>query len=778
MTTAKLMIKPMIRMACAVLFSVTAMVAGADEGAREATNAQNNIKDISYSALQGGRVEVKVTLRQPLSSPPAGFTTNNPPRIALDFPGTANALGKNSIEVGEGTLRTMNIVQAGNRTRLVLNLAKPVGYETRMDGNSLIISLQGTATSVSTTNETTRFAEAVADAGVQRHTVKEIDFRRGNNGEGRVVVGLSDSTTGIDIRKQGKSLIVDFLDSAIPKNQERKLDVADFGTPVRMLSTSSQGKNVRLVIEPQGQWEYSAYQADRQFIVDVKKIIEDPNKMVPGSKQGYGGEKLSLNFQNVEVRTVLQVIADFTNLNIITSDSVSGSLTLRLKDVPWDQALDIILNAKDLDKRKNGNVVWIAPRDELAVKEKSELESKQQITDLEPLQTEYYALNYLRADLAKQMLNGESNTQRDRSEEATCAPAATGLRGIVPTAGGGTGSGGTGSNVQKILSKRGSASFDLKTNMLIVNDIPSKHEEIRRLMTVIDVSAKQVTIEARVVLANETFGKQLGVRLGGQLGKTVGNNRIGMSQNLENSTLGAAGYSPTWYAGPIQGTYTAPTLTTEAIYKETYTQSPLLSGTGNSNVNLGVSNPAGALAFTLMNLGTGNLISLELSALEADGRGSVISNPRVMTSNQRPAAIVQGVQIPVVTPGALGAAPSTSYKDVLLCLLVNPQILNNDSILLDVEITKDTPGEYTRDGNNRAVNISRVKTQVLLNNGETAVLGGIFTQATQKDVTKVPVLGDIPVLGNLFRQTNKSEEKQELMIFITPRILKESLSIQ
>jgi type IV pilus assembly protein PilQ len=777
MMTVKLIIKSMLRMACAVLISFTAMTVVAAEGGGNTSGGQNSIEKISYSALQGGKIEVKVTLKDPLSAPPAGFTTNNPPRIALDFPGTANALGKNSMEVGEGALRNLNIVQSGNRTRLVMNLAKPVSYETRMEGNILIVAIQGTVGMASTINETARFAEAGAGIGAQKHTVNDVDFRRGNNGEGRVLVSLSDSTTGIDIRKQGTNLIVDFIDSTLPASQERKLDVADFGTPVRLLSTSRQGKNVRMVIEPQGLWEYSAYQADRQFIVDVKKVVEDPNRMVPGSKQGYGGEKLSLNFQNVEVRTVLQVIADFTNLNIITSDSVSGSLTLRLKDVPWDQALDIILNAKGLDKRKNGNVVWIAPRDELAVKEKAELEAKQQISELEPLQTEYYALNYLRADRAKQMLNGETNTRLDRTDDATCAPAAMGLRAIAPSAGGGAG-GGSSAADQKILSKRGSVSFDLKTNMLIVNDIPSKHEEIRRLMTVIDVPAKQVMIEARVVLASDTFGKQLGVRLGGQSGNKVGNYNVGVSQNLENSTLGAAAYPPTWFAGPIQGTYTAPTATTAAIYKETYTKSPMLSGNGNSNVNLGVSNPAGALAFTLLNLGTGNLISLELSALEADGRGSVISNPRVMTSNQRPAAIVQGVQIPVVTPGTATTPATTTFKDVLLCLLVNPQVLNNDSILLDVEVTKDTPGDFTRDGNNRAVNISRVKTQVLVNNGETAVLGGIFTQATQNDVQKVPLFGDLPVIGNLFKRTTKSEDKQELMIFITPRVLKESLNIQ
>ncbi|MDP2783936.1 MAG: type IV pilus secretin PilQ [Sulfurimicrobium sp.] len=773
MIRSNLMMKTMFRMACAVLFTGAAAISVAADGSGvAATGGQNNIESVTYTTLQNGKVEVKVSLTQALTTPPVGFTTNNPPRIALDFPGTANSLGKNMMEVGQGTLRTVNIVQAGSRTRLVMNLAKPVGYETRMDGKDLYVTLQTSPTVVSNANVTTRFAEAGVATGQQIHSLNDIDFRRGSNGEGRIIVGLSDATTGIDIRKVGKNLVVEFLDAKLPANLERRLDVLDFGTPVKALATSSQGKNTRMVIEPQGLWEYSAYQADRQFIVDVKKIVEDPNKMVASGKQGYAGEKLSLNFQNVEVRTVLQVIADFTNLNIITSDSVSGSLTLRLKDVPWDQALDIILNAKGLDKRKNGNVVWIAPRDELAVKEKAELEAKQQVTELEPLQTEYYALSYLRADTASRMLLGMAGSVSDKADDATCSPAAAGLKSAVTAAG--AGAGGGAAMQQKILSKRGNATFELKTNMLIVNDIPSKHEEIRRLIAVIDVPAKQVMIEARVVLANDTFGKQLGVRLGGQLGKNVGdNNYMGMSQNLENSTLGAAGYPPTWFSGPIKGTRSA-----TGVVTETYTSSPILSGAGNSNVNLGISNPAGALAFTLLNLGTGNLISLELSALEADGRGSVISNPRVMTSNQRPAAIVQGVQIPVVTPGSANSPATTTFKDVLLCLLVNPHVLNNDSILLDVEVTKDTPGEYTRDGNNRAVNISRVKTQVLVNNGETAVLGGIFTQATQNDVQKVPLFGDLPVIGNLFRQTTKSEDKRELMIFITPRILKESLNIQ
>ncbi len=734
MSTAKSMMKPMFSMACAVLFSLNALVVAAADDGGGVTGAQNNIEKISHSVLQGGKIEVRVTLKQPLTSPPAGFTTNNPPRIALDFPGTGNALGKNSVEVGEGTLRTLNIVQAGNRTRLVMNLAKPVSYETRMEGNNLIIALQGAVNSVSTTNETTRFAEG--GGATQKHSVNDIDFRRGNSGEGRVIVGLSDATTGIDIRKQGKNLVVDFIDAGISASQERKLDVADFGTPVRMLSTTGMGKNVRMVIEPQGQWEYSAYQADRQFIVDVKKVIEDPNKMVPGSKQGYAGEKLSLNFQNVEVRTVLQVIADFTNLNIITSDSVSGSLTLRLKDVPWDQALDIILNAKGLDKRKNGNVVWIAPRDELAVKEKAELEALQQVTELEPLQTEYYALNYLRADIASKMLNGLAGADTLKGDDATCSPAATTLKATSVPA---SGSPGNTSNPQRILSKRGSVTFELKTNMLIVNDIPSKHEEVRRLLTVIDVPAKQVMIEARIVSATKGFSKDLGVRLGTSFKGTIGD--------------------------------------------RSYSSVPQPLGLYANNVNLpaAVSPNTGAsastLALTLMNLGGGNLINLELSAMESDSKGTVLSNPRVMTSNQRPAAIVKGIQFPVVTPGTANSPPTVTYKDALLCLLVNPQVLNNDSILLDVEITKDDPQSPDVSGN-RALDINRIKTQILINNGDTAVLGGIFLQDTKNIVDKVPLFGDIPVLGNLFKRTVKSDDVNELMIFITPKILKESLNIQ
>lgn len=759
MITANLMIKQMYRLACVALFIAAASVSAAESDGTPPV-LQNGIENVSYTTFQGGKIELKVSLTQPLVTPPAGFTTNNPPRIALDFPGTANALGKTTVDIGEGGLRSINVVQAGSRTRLVMNLVKSVSYETRMEGKELYVTLQAAPPTSTTANVTARFAEGAA--GKQKHSLHDIDFRRGSNGEGRVVVGLSDATTGIDIRKQGKTLVVDFLDATLPPNLERRLDVMDFGTPVQAVATFAQGKNTRMVIEPQGLWEYSAYQADRQFIVDVKQVIEDPNKMVQSGKQGYAGEKLSLNFQNVEVRTVLQVIADFTNLNIITSDTVGGTLTLRLKDVPWDQALDIILNAKGLDKRKNGNVVWVAPRDELAAKEKMELEAKQQITELEPLQTEYYMLNYLRADQARRMLLGQVSTGAEQGDQATCTPAAAGVRATAVTQAAAAAGG------QPILSKRGSATFDSKTNALIVNDIPSKHEEIRRLIAVIDVPAKQVMIEARVVIADKTFGKELGVRLGGQNAGIVGNSRISASQNLENSVVSAVGLPPDGVSGPITIT-TSPT----GITRE-YTQSSLLGGAGNSNVNLAANNPAGALALTLLNLGSGNLVSLELSAMEADNRGKIISNPRVMTSNQRAAAIVQGEQIPYTTVSLAGTA--TIFRDALLCLLVNPHVLNNDSILLDVEVTKDKRGESTTAG--YTIDVNRVKTQILVNNGDTAVLGGIFQEETQNNVTKVPFFGDLPVLGHLFRRTGNIDNKRELMIFLTPRIVKESLNVQ
>src|SRR5471032_67849 len=433
----------------------------------------NGIEAIAVIGQQGGNLVVRITLREPLANPPAGFTINNPPRIAFDFPNTVNALGKNSQEVGDGDLRNMNIVQAGDRTRLVMNLSKSLGFDTKVDGKTVLITLQTSTPDAAMAPVTSHFADAKPDD--TRHTLRDISFRRGPNGEGRIVIDLSDSAVGIDLRQQGRNLIIDFMNTALPKNLERRLDVVDFATPVQTIDAFVQNGGSRISIEPKGLWEHSAYQTDNRFIVEIKPIVEDPTKLIQGSRVGYTGEKLSINFQNVEVRAVLQVIADFTGFNFITSDTVGGNLTLRLKDVPWDQALDIILQTKGLDMRKNGNVVWIAPRDELATKEKLALESQQQIGELEAIRTESFQLNYQKAQDVQTLLKSPN---------------------------------------QNVLSKRGSAVVDVRTNTVFVQDVPTRLEEVRRLIAQIDVPVRQVMIEARIVEASDSFSKNLGAKLG------------------------------------------------------------------------------------------------------------------------------------------------------------------------------------------------------------------------------------------------------------------------
>jgi len=572
--------------------------------------------------------------------------------------------------------------------------------------------------------------------------LREVDFRRGSNGEGRVVVELSDNTTGIDIRQQGRTLVVDFLQTSLPRNLERRLDVGDFNTPIVTVDTFAQGGNTRMVIEPKGLWEHSAYQADNKFIIEVKPIQEDPNKLTQGTRGGYKGEKLSLNFQNIDVRAVLQVIADFTGLNIITSDTVQGNLTLRLKDVPWDQALDIIMQTKGLDMRKNGNVVLIAPREELALKEKQQLESQVQINDLEPLQTELFQLNYAKA---ADILN------------------------IVNVAKAGQG----GAAGAQFLSKRGTAFVDPRTNILFVTDIPSKLDEVRRVIRQIDTTVRQVLIEARIVIADDKFSRELGIRFGQQTGATLGNRRYAVGLGGTLST------TPVVSSSGGTGTATRETRTqtpfelASGIASAGYSDSPQL------NVNLPVANPAGQLALTLINLGSGNLINLELSALEADNRGKVVSSPRVITADNQKAAIEQGSEIPYVTPGTANNPATVSFKKAVLRLEVTPQITPDNRIIMNVEIRKDSVGALVPTGGGGfvpAIDTKNVVTQIAVNNGDTAVIGGIFEETVRSDVNKVPFLGDLPGLGYLFKQTSRSSEKTELLIFLTPRVVRESIT--
>ena len=721
-----------------------AALCGLIVSAHALAQATNAIENVTVTRGVSGRTVVKFTLKAPPANPPAGFSIANPPRIALDFTDTSSALSSNQRAVDSTTLRSLNFVQAGNRTRVVFNLNSPQSFETSVEGRDVVVTLADTGAAAAAGDQTQvqRFAEA--KPGDAQHALRDVDFRRGSNGEGRIIVDLSDNNAGIDIRQQGRTLVVDFLKTSLPRNLERRMDVGDFNTPVVMVDTFAQGGNTRMVIEPKGLWEHSAYQAENKFIIEVKPIQEDPNKLTQGTRGGYKGEKLSLNFQNIDVRAVLQVIADFTGLNIITSDTVQGSLTLRLKDVPWDQALDIILQTKGLDMRKNGNIVLIAPREELALKEKQQLESQVQISDLEPLQTETFQLNYAKAADILNIVN-------------------------VSKAGAGTDSG------ARFLSKRGTAFVDPRTNILFVTDIPSKLEDVRRVIRQIDTSVRQVLIEARIVVADDRFSRQLGIRFGQQTGATLLNRRygVGLGGSLSTSPVVSAGSGGTGTATRETRTQT-PFELASGIASAGYSDSPQL------NVNLPVANPAGQLALTLINLGSGNLINLELSALEADNRGKVVSSPRVVTGDNQKAHIEQGSEIPyiVVSQSAGNSTATVQFKKVVLSLEVTPQITPDNRVIMNVEVRKDTVGQVVNINGSQypAIDTKNVTTQIAVNNGDTAVIGGIYEDNITSDINKVPFLGDLPVLGYLFKQTARSSAKTELLIFLTPRVVRDSIT--
>jgi type IV pilus assembly protein PilQ len=729
---------------------VAALLAGVCAAALAQAPAvhSNSIESVVVSKGTSGNTIVKFTLKTPPANPPAGFAIASPPRIALDFLDTQNGTGTTQRVIDDPALRSLNVIQAGNRTRVVFNLNRPQTFQTNVEGNAVLVTLfdQGDRQEAKT-QIVQRFAEA--RPGDTTHSLRDIDFRRGTNGEGRVIVDLSDNATGIDIRQQGKTLIVDFLKTTLPRNLERRLDVQDFGTPIVAVDTFSQGGNARMVIEPKGLWEHSAYQADNRFILEIKPVQEDPNKLIQGTKQGYKGEKLSLNFQNVEVRAVLQVIADFTGLNIITSDTVTGSLTLRLKDIPWDQALDIIMQTKGLDMRKNGNVVLIAPREELALKEKQQLENAIQIGQLEPLVMESFQLNYMKAEDFEKILS--TNRQQKFGAGA----------GQTPT------TGGQGS----ILSERGVAFVDPRTNILFVQDTASRLEEVRKIIRQLDTPIRQVLIEARIVVASDKFSKQLGVRFGVQTGFTFNN------KHYAGGTGGSLSTQPVVHLNGDQLTRDTRTQTpfelASGIASAGYSDSPQL------NVNLPVPNPAGQIALTLINLGSGNLVNLELSALESDNRGKVISSPRVVTADNQKAHIEQGTEIPYVTPGSANSPATVSFKKAVLRLEVTPQITPDNRIIMNVEVRKDTVGQYVQLGGGFAVpsiDTRNVLTQIQVNNGDTAVIGGIFEETITNSVDKVPLLGDFPFIGYLFKTTGKTSEKQELLIFLTPRVVKETIN--
>ena len=670
----------------------------------------NTIQSVTAS-VSGGSEVIRIDLAEALTAVPTGFSIQSPARIALDFPGISNAMGRSAVEMNLGNLRSANVVQAGERTRVVLNLKASTPYRAEIQGKSLLITLDPVAVAAPAGVAPPAFAE---NRNRDVLPLKDIDFRRGIENAGRIVVDLPNNQVGVDIRQQGQTLVVEFLKTSLPEGLRRKLDVADFGTPVQSVSTFQSGDKVRMVIAPTGLWEHSAYQSDNQFVVEVRQQKVDPGKLTRGP--GYTGEKLSLNFQNIEIRSLLSVIAEFTSFNIVTSDSVSGAVTLRLKDVPWDQALDIILQARGLGMRKTGNVLLIAPKDEFAAKDKIELESKNAIQNLESLRTQDFRLNYAKAsDIAAGLVG-------------TGTPGAT-----------------------KILSARGSVIFEARTNQLFVTDIPSKLEQVQALILKLDIPVKQVLIEARIVEAGDTFGRSLGVRLGGTDQRASrggdggyslgGSNRIAFGTSYSNAIASSGGSAG---GGNAAGTFLN------------------LPAVGQNGFD------AASLAVSIFSSAANRFLNLELSALEADGKGKVVSSPRLVTADQVKALIEQGTELPYQQATSSGAT-AIAFRKANLKLEVTPQITPEGNVILDLAVNKDTVGQATANG--FAIDTKAIKTQVQVENGGTVVIGGIFELTERVDETKVPFLGDIPGLGNLFKTKSTIARKNELLIFITPRVI-------
>ena len=689
--------------------------------------AQPRIQSIT-SSIQGGAEVVRIELSEPLTAVPTGFVVQSPARIALDLPGVSSDLQRNAVELNHGNLRMAQVAQAADRTRVVLNLNQPTNYRAEIQGRSLLVSLDHVAAAPVAAAPVRAFAES---SNVAALPLRDIDFRRGVENTGRVIVDLANNQVGVDIRQQGQNLVVEFLRSSLPEGLRRRLDVTDFGTPVQTITTVQTGDRVRMVIEPKGLWEHSTYQSDNQLVVEVRQQKVSGDKLTQGP--GYRGEKLSLNFQNIDVRSLLQVIADFTNFNIVTSDTVQGNLTLRLKDVPWDQALDIILQAKSLGMKRSGNVLQIAPKEELAAKEKAELEAQAAIRDLEPMRTQSFQLNYSKAaDIATQL-----------------------------TSSGGSGGGGAGATgTRGLLSARGSVIAEPRTNQIFVSDIPSRLIQVEEMIAKLDVAVRQVLIEARIVEATDTFGKSLGVKLGGG--------------DLRGIRGGDAGYS---VGGgnriALGGNYNAIGATTGAF------ESSALTSLTSQMVNLPASSLGGvsptSFAISLFSSAANRFLNLEISALEADGKGRVVSSPRVVTADQTKALIEQGTEFPYQQATSSGAT-SIAFRKAVLKLEVTPQITPEGNIILDLDVNKDSPGTPVEGG--MSINTKRVRTQVLVENGGTVVIGGIFELNERESENKVPLLGDIPVVGNLFKNRVKQAEKQEMLVFITPKMISDRGSVR
>ena len=676
--------------------------------------AEVKMEGIEFSSLPGDRVEIRMIF-DGVPPMPTGYTIEQPARIALDLMGVVSRLTSKYHPLGSGNARSVTVIEAGDRTRVIVSMTELVGYSARVEGNSLYVLVGQAQRPSMLASGTQGIVGTQVSSPVsyeqQGARIEEIDFRRGEAGEGRIIVKLSDPGIGIDVSSQGGKIRIEFSATEIPESLQRRLDVSDFATPVLIIDALPEANNTVMMIEPTGEFDYLAYQADDVFILEVKSVGDGDVDGTLESAFRYRGEKLSLNFQDIEIRSVLQLIADFTDLNLVASDTVAGRITLRLKNVPWDQALDIIMKTKGLDKRQVGNVLMIAPAAELAAREKLELESRQQISELAPLRTEFIEVKYASASEIFNLFQGSGENEG-------------------------------------ILSARGSVIVDERTNSIILTETTAKINEFRLVLEKLDVPVRQVLIEARIVTASSNFSESMGIRWGG----------LGFGSYNDGSLL----------------TQTGGSLTTVGEVRDSIAAGGPVSFTSPDHliVDLGIGNPD-ATAFAIGFVDEKFLLELELSALESEGSAEVIARPKVITADKQLASISSGVQIPYQEASSSGAT-SVSFIDAVLGLDVTPQITPDNRIIMELEIRQDTVGAVFNGV--PSINTNTIKTQVLVDDGETIVLGGIFTTQTTESVTKTPFIGDLPYVGRFFRRNTKSDQKQELLIFITPRIIKDSLT--
>jgi len=681
--------------------------------------AENVLRELTFSALPGDDVVITLRAEGPIEKPQM-FTTDNPARIALDFFGMSNGLDSKTQAIGIGMARSVTAIEAGDRTRVVVNLIEATGHDIVVNGNQLEITIKGgarvAASRAGAAATATRATSSTRGATVQSaDSLRNVDFRRGDGGEGQVILTLGNPAAAVDLREEGGRVVLDILNTSLPESLMRKFDVGDFATPVKQFEVTSQGENVHVEIMATGEYEHLAYQANDLFTVEFRALTKEEKEEIQRRKETFTGERLSLNFQDIEVRAVLQLLADFTGLNLVTSDTVAGNITLRLKNVPWDQALSIIMKTRGLSMRQNGNVLLIAPTEEIAAREKLELESQRQIEELAPLFSEYIQLNYAKATDIQKLLKAEGN--------------------------------------QLLTPDRGNVTFDERTNTLLVRDTAAKLDDIRRLINRLDVAVRQVLIESRVVIANDDFAKDIGVRFGLSTHLKQDGNFLDINGTQDGYIGGTAGLH--------EGTL----------------ESPTGSGTDGLLVNLPQTlstSRGGAINFIAGKVGS-YLLQLELSAMQQEGKGEIVSSPRVVTSDQSTAVIKQGIEIPYQEASSSGAT-SVSFKEAVLKLEVTPHITPDDRVIMDLNITKDNPDFSRSVLGVPPVDTRAIETSVLVENGETVVLGGVFERTESSSSERVPFFGDLPYVGFMFKQQLRTDENRELLIFVTPKILKETLS--